>query len=238
MMFRCWGVFTLAFALSVGLLMSGCGTDHTQYRVVLASNDSGNIDAAVDGKTVVTNLAFGEASPGSGYLTVATGHHTIEIRPTGTTTDLVNSSVSAGQGRAYTFIVSGFVTPPNEGDPGIAVIVLTDDHSAAAGNSVKLRVAHVAPDLSTSLNVYIVPTGTDITGLSPTIPSLTYGQASLYRTPAAGSVEVIVTETTDQVPIIDQTFDLSAGQNRTVLLLDNGAGGGNLPSFVTLADLN
>ena len=237
-MFRWLRIVAVALGLGLGTLSTGCGTDHSQFRVVQASNDAPNVDGAVDGKTVITDLAFGEVSPTSGYLTVAAGHHTMEVRTTGTTTDLINSAVSVGTGKGYSIIISGFVTPPDVGDPGISAIVLTDDHSAPAGNNIKLRVAHVGPDLSANLDVYIVPAGTDITGMSPTIPSLAYGQASLYQTAVAGSIEVIVTETTDQVPLIDQTFDLTSGQNRTLVLLDNGAGGGNLPSFVALSDLN
>jgi len=219
-----------AVLVVLGFSLASCGTDHAQVRYVHGSPDALNLDVAVDGKTVVTDLAFGTVSPASGYLTLSAGSRRVEMRDTGTTTDEINSTISFASGKAYTLIASGL-------QASIAGVLLTDDHSAPSSGNAKLRVVHVAPDLSLRLDIYIVPAGTDITGMSPTVTGLAFTQATLYQTIAAESTEVIVTETTDQVPIIDQTFDLTSGQNRTLVLLDN-AGGSPVTSLVEMADLN
>jgi hypothetical protein len=225
---------------ALGLFAASCGTDHAQVRLVHASPDAPNVDVAVDGKTVVTDLAFGSSSPGSGYLTVTAGNRRVEVRTTGTTTDLINSTVSFGSGKAYTVIASGLLAD-------IAAVVLTDDHSAPQSGNIKLRVVHastsVPPLPSTSvpgpLDVYVVAPGTDIAGMSPTIPSLAYQQASGYQSLPGGSYEVIVTPAGDQTQQpIDQTYTLAAGQIRTLVILDVAGGGTVSATPLELADLN
>src|SRR5262249_48221599 len=112
----------------------------------------------------------------------------------------------------------------------IAAVLLTDDLSAPTSGNIKLRVVHVAPSIPAVLpdapgriNVYIVAPGTDITGLSPTIPNLAYTQASPYQEIAAGPLEVIVTLTTNQDHLVDQTYNPASGQNRTLVFLDTHA---------------
>ena len=82
-MFRMLKILPLLFALgTLGIFATSCGTDHSKVRVVHASPDSPAIDVAVDGKTVVTNLAFGGVSPATGYLTVTAGNRKVEVRAT------------------------------------------------------------------------------------------------------------------------------------------------------------
>ncbi len=232
-MFRMLKILPLLLALgTLGIFATSCGTDHSKVRVVHASPDSPAIDVAVDGKTVVTNLAFGGVSPATGYLTVTAGNRKVEVRATGTTTDLINSNVSFGSGKEYTVLASGFAA-------NIAAIVLTDDNSAPASGNFKLRIVHASPSApAINLDVYVVAPGTDITGVSPTISSLAYGQASGYQTAAAASTEVIITAAGNKTPIIDQTYDLTAGQIRTLVVLDNAPGGSVNPIPLELADLN
>ena len=211
------------------VLLANCGSDHAQTRFVHASPDTGPQDILVDGKTVVTALGFGSVSPATGYLTVTGGTRRVETRDTGTTTDRINSSVGFGSGKAYTVIASGLKA-------SIAAILLTDDHAAPPTGNFKLRVVHVAPDLSSTLDFYIVPTGTDITGISPTVASLGYGQASAYQSMTAGSTDVVVTEAGSKTSKILQSYNLTAGQNRTLLLIDNGAPA--TASLLELSDLN
>lgn len=217
-------------------LCAGCGTDHARVRFVHASPDAGNLDVLVDGTDVVTDQPFNSVSPASGYLTVAAGTRTVEEQSTGTTDDLINSTVGFGTDKAYTLIATGL-----QADASIVAVQLTDD-LASPGSGTKLRVVHVAhsvppvpPDTIGRVDIYIVAPGTDITGMSPTVPHLGYTQASAYQSLAAGMQEVIITKTTDQTPIADQTFDLASGQNRTLVVLDDGAGVSAF-SFLELAD--
>jgi len=233
-MIRLGKFLPLAAALiALCISFTSCGTDHAQVRYVHGSPDIPSLDVAVDGKTVVTDLAFGTVSPTSGYLPVDAGTRRVEMRDTGTTNDEINSTISFASGKAYTLIASGLQAQSN-----IAVVLLTDDLSAPTSGNIKLRITNVAPSIEAVLpdtigriNIYIVAPGTDITGLSPTIPNLAYTQASLYQEIAAGPVEVIVTKITDQVPLADQTYNPASGQNRTLLFLDTFA-------LLELSDLN
>ena len=258
-MFRMLKILPLLLALgTLGIFATSCGTDHSKVRVVHASPDSPAIDVAVDGKTVVTNLAFGGVSPATGYLTVTAGNRKVEVRATGTTTDLINSNVSFGSGKQYTAIASGFMTPPPNSDPnvvGIAAVVLTDDNSAPASGNVKLRVVHDAPGngvppsptcvppqqtcLLVALDVYIVAPGGDTSG-SPTISNLAYGQASDYQsvTPTNGQIQVIFTVAGDKTPVINQTYSLTTGQIRTLVTVNVQAGLTMATTPLLLSDLN
>jgi hypothetical protein len=219
-------------------LAVGCGATHASMRFVHASPDAPNVDLVVDGKAVATNLPFAGVSPASGYLTIAAGGRLIEVRPTGSTTDLVDSSnVSFSSHQQYTVFFTGLVnaTPPNQ-----TINLVTDDNSAPQSGNIKLRVFHASPSGPSNLDIYIVAPGTDIANLSPTIPGLAYQQASSYQSVAPTSNEVIMTASGDPAknPVIDQTYALTAGQVRTLVVLDVTGGGAIFPTPLVLADLN
>lgn len=221
-----------------GMFAVSCGGTHASVRFVLASPDAPNVDVAVDGKIVATNLPFTSVSPGTGYLTLAAGNRLIEVRTTGTTTDLVNASnVGFSSHLQYTAFFTGLVTaqPPTQ-----AISLVTDDNSAPQSGNIKLRVFHASPSGSARLDIYIVAPGTDITNLSPNISALAYQQASSYQSVAPTSNEVIMTATGDpaKARLIDQTYTLAAGQIRTLVVLDVAGGGALSPTPLVLADLN
>jgi Domain of unknown function (DUF4397) len=242
-MLRWLKVLPLLLALAAfGVFATGCGTDHSQVRLVHAVSDGPSVDVAVDSKTVVTNLGFGSVSPTSGYLTVTAGTRKVEVRATGTTTDLINSSISFASGKQFTTIASGFETPPIQGAPPVAAVVLTDDNSAPSSGNVKLRIVHAAPEGGTprNLDVYIVPPGTDISSMSATISGLAFGQASAYQTVPPASNQIIFTDPTDasKTPIINQTLTLAAGQIRTLVTLNVQGGLTIATTPLVLNDLN
>jgi hypothetical protein len=210
-------LFTIA--LSLLLLSPGCGSSHSNVRFVNASSDAGSVDVAVDGKTVASDLLFAAVSPTSSYLSISAGTRRVEVRNTGTTTDLINSTIDFGSGRSYTLLASGQATavPPN-----IAALLKTDDNSTPASGNVKLRVIHDSPGGPDVVDVYVVAPGTDITDVTPTISSLAYQQASNYLSLPAATYEVIVTDSTDGTKDrkSDQMYTLAAGQIRTLVTLD------------------
>ena len=221
------------FAMLVVLaaMVASCGSDHSQVRFVHGSPpDTPPLDILVDGKTVATGVTFGSVFPASGYQTVTAGSRRIEERDTGTTNDEINSTVTFGSSKNYTLIASGL-------HASIAAVLLTDDSSAPPSGKVKVRVTHLAPDFPESVDFYIVPAGTDITGMPPTVPGLAYTQASSYQTVDGGNIEVIAISTSTHNQLVDTTFNLTAGQNRTLLLFDD-AGGPPTASLLQLADLN
>ena len=85
------------------IFTAGCGENgHAQLRVVHASPDAPNVDVLVDGKTVLTNVAYETASK---YLTVSAGPRKIEVRATGTSQDVINATVTLTRNEYYTCLL-------------------------------------------------------------------------------------------------------------------------------------
>ena len=219
-------LFSIALILSA-VLLNACGGGHAQTRFVAAVPDlpstAPNVDFLVDGTIQAADLAFPSAN--SGYITISSGNHTVEVRATGSTSDLVNASnVDFINHDQYTLFFTGLTGANNQ-----TVNQVPDDNAAPASGNIKLRFFHASPCAGDStckspqrLDFYVVAPGTDITGLSPNIGSLAYQQASSYLSPAASSYEIIVTpaasKKTSGYP--DQTFTFSAGQIRSFVVVD------------------
>jgi hypothetical protein len=246
-MLRSLRVLLLALALgALGMFAISCGGSHASMRFVHASPDvpGGNVDVAVDRSTVATDLPFTSVSPGSGYLTITAGNRLIEVRTTGTATDLVDApNVGFSSHQQYTVFFTGLVNSKLQ-----TINLVTDDNSPPQSGNIKLRVFHAStcaaplcnvPIVPPDLDIYVVAPNTDITNRSPTIPSLAYQQASGYQNVAAASYEVIMTATGTKTPrLIDQTYNLTAGQIRTLVVLDTVGGVAISPTPLVLADLN
>jgi hypothetical protein len=89
-----------------------------------------------------------------------------------------------------------------------------------------------------------VPLGTDISQVEPIIPSLIFGQASVYVSlaiPSSGIAQtmMIVTASGNKTQLINQSYLFSQGQIRTLVLVNVSPGGGALSFFpLELNDLN
>lgn len=231
-----------------GIFASSCGTDHSQVRFLQASPEDApapvNVDITIDSKSVATNVAFGATAPSSGYQSVNAGNRTVEVFATGTTTSpLVNSNINFSNQKQYTVVIAGCNDPGSCNQSGttstIAPVLLTDDNTAPTSGNIKLRMVHASPfSNATNFDVYIVAPGTDITTLTPNISNLPYTQGSGYQSLAAATYEVIVTDTGSKVPIIDQSYPLTAGQIRTLVIVDILGGGALSTVPLELSDLN
>jgi hypothetical protein len=218
-------------ALLVGatLFTSACGDDphHSRLRVVHASPDAPNVDVAVDGKTVLTDVPYETAS---NYLTVNSGARHVEVRATGTTTDVIDANPSLARNTDYTVLAVDFVA-------NIAPLVLTDDNAAPSAGNIKLRVVHASPSAG-PVDIYVVAPGTDINTVTPTLSNVPFKAASDYLSVPAGSYEVFVTPTGSKTVAIDSgSLTLTAGQIRTAVALDAPGGGVPLTAIV-LSDRN
>jgi hypothetical protein len=219
----------VAFAMIAGvtLFTAGCGSDHGRVRVVHASPDAPNVDVLVDGKKVLTNVAYKTASP---YLTLETGSRKVQVRATGTSTDAITATATIASRKDYTILAVGKLAT-------ISALALQDDNSAPAAGQIKLRVIHASPSAG-NVDVYVVAPGTDITTVTPTLSNVAFKTASAYLSVAAGSYEVIVTAPGSKVSVIDSgSLTFTAGQIRTVVALDEDTTGTNFTAIV-LSDRN
>ncbi len=226
-------ILTLGIALvSTGAFLNACGNGHAQTRFVAASPDALNVDFLVDGVNLATNLAFSSSS--GSYLTVTSGNRNVEVRQTGTTTDLVNASnVDFINHDQYTVFFTGLTTANNQ-----TINQVNDDNSPPASGKIKLRFFHASPNGPGHIDIYVVTPGTPITNLSPNVGALAYQQASIYVSVSAATYEMIVTAAGSKTAVIDQTPPaFTAGQIRTFAALD-APGGGTPLSLLELSDLN
>ena len=209
------------------IFTAGCGDNgHAQLRVVHASPDAPNVDVLVDGKTVLTNVAYQAAS---NYLTVSAGSRKIEVRATGTSQDVINATVSLSRNKYYTVLAVDKVA-------SISPLVLTDDNTPPASGQIKLRLVHASPTAG-PVDIYVEAPGAGVTG-SPTLTNVPFKTAASYLTVPAGSYEVYFTPTGTKTVALDSgSLALSAGQIRTAVALD-APGGGTPLTAIVLKDLN
>jgi hypothetical protein len=221
-------------ALIVGLTLSiaGCGSNSSSHlRAVHASPDAPNVDIAVDGKTVLTNIPY-EAS--SKYLAVAAGSTKVEVRPTGTTTDVISATVPLTAKQQYTVLAIGFAKQGE--NPSIQPLLLKDNNTPPTSGQIKLRLVHASPSAG-PVDIYVGAPDGGVSG-SPTLTNVSFSQFSDYLAVPAGSYEIYVTPTGSKTVALDSgSVTIAAGAIRTAVALD-APGGGTPLTAIVLDDLN
>ena len=216
------------FLLGAALLTVGCSSSSGRFRYVQAGTAvPTNVDLQVDGKSIQTAIGFGQTAT---YRTISSGTHKFVFFPAGTTSNpYASASISVG---AYTtvFTAGAFSGSIPE------VLTFTDDNTTPTTGNSRLRILHMSPTIN-NVDIYVVPSGNDISGLSPQISGLTYKTASNYLQLSANGYDVVVTVTNTQVILIRDSYTLTSEQVRTVVILDNANGGGPY-SQILLNDLN
>lgn len=225
----------LVWALSVGILFTAAGCDNSSssamrnanIRVLHASPDAPNVDVAVDGTNVLTNVPYKTVSD---YLGVSAKSHKIEVFPTGTTTAVITANLSPADGSYTTIAAADFVG-------SISAKVLTDDHTAPAAGNFKLRLFHGSPSAG-PVDIYVTGPDDDITTKDPTLANVPFLGVSDYLTEPAGTYRVRITPTGTKTVAIDTgSLTFASGQVRTGVALDATGGGAPLTAIV-LNDLN
>jgi Domain of unknown function (DUF4397) len=214
-----------AFAIFV----NGCGDDNSQarLRIVHDSPDAPNVDVLVNGSTIATNVAYKSASD---YLSVPSGATRIQVRPTGSNTDVIDANPTIDEKKDYTVLATNFVA-------SLEPLVLTDDNAPPASGKVKLRLVHGAPS-APAVDIYVTAPGADINPATATLTNIPFKAASDYLSVDAGSYQVRVTPTGTKTVVIDSgTLSLVAGQIRTAIAVDNTGGGAPFGAII-LNDLN
>ena len=221
----------LGLGLVLATLSCGTGGSSAELRVLLASPSVSSVDVYIDSKIVSTSLAY---SANTGYLSVTSGTRHLQVMLAGSTTAIVDESVSIASAAEATVIVEG-VTPTISG------LTLTDNNTAPAADTVGLRLVNASPFMGTA-DVYVVEAGSSLVSGQPTVPELADGAVSSYQTltiPSGSTTQtfsVFFTEPgTTHAVLATGPITFSSGQNRTIVALNNLSGG---VTFTTLADLN
>jgi hypothetical protein len=206
--------------------MAGCGSGgSTRFRLMNAVPDESSLNVLVDSTSVSSNLAYGTST---GYLSESSGSHQVGIEPSGSSTTLLQQSISLGSGSDTTVISSNFSS-------SIANLVLTDNNSAPASGDFKIRTVNASPDLGPA-DVYILTPGTALSTVSPTVSNLSFGATASYQSLTGGNYEIEFTSVGQKFAAIDTgTLTLSSGQVRTFVGLNNPSGGF---TYAMLQDVN
>ena len=161
--------------------------------------DESSLDVLVDSKSVSSNLAYGTST---GYLSESSGSHQIGVEPSGSSTTLLQQSISLGSGSDTTVISYNFSS-------AIANLVLTDDNSAPASGDFKIRIVNASPNLGPA-DLYIVTPGTALTTVSPTLSNVGFGSTTSYQSLTAGNYEIELTSVGQKFAVVDTGSSRSA----------------------------
>ena len=229
-------IFPFAIALiCLGslLLAAGCGSSKARYRFVQTATGlpANSVDLQVDGKSVQTAIGFAQTAT---YHSSSSGSHKFDVFPNGNTTNaIVSDSENLGSGDTTILLQntqanSSFILKP-----------YPDDNTAPTTGNAKVRIIHSSFSAN-AVDVYVVTKGTGIGGLSPNIQNVAFQQATNYQVLASGSYDVFMTVAGTQNILNNLIFSLNpltAGQIRTLVIVDSSFGGGPF-GIVQLNDLN
>src|SRR5262245_10296939 len=128
------GALFALFALTVqpGMAQSAPAT----LRMIHASPDAPNLDVFIDGRLVLSNLAYGSvADP----LSVRPGKHDLQIAPRGAGRDeaLINRQVDLIRGRSYTVVALNQLA-------FIEALVLQDETGGLQPGTARMRIIHAS----------------------------------------------------------------------------------------------
>jgi hypothetical protein len=200
------------------------GVDPTEpfgrFRFVNAVADSAaaanRVDVVVDGVPLGVSLAYGAAAPASSYLLAYEGARHFLVQQTSDTAAHVfdgDVTITADTTQTvYATLVGGTPT----------AVVTLDDLTLPGGDSLKLRVVHLAPSAG-NVDVYVTAAGADLTTIEPTVADVAPSEASQYLRLKRGTWQVRFTPTGTKTVALSVNVTAPSGANpfiRTVLALD------------------
>jgi hypothetical protein len=163
------------------------------------------------------------------YTPASPALQTFGVRSSTDTTLLASAQAILGVDTIYTVVFTQHSV--NGG-----IIVLPDTVSAPTGANAEFRIVNVSPSAGGAVDVYETAVSASLTGVTPVASNVVFEGSSLYIPFTAGTVRIRVTAAGTQNVLLDLTpVTLSAGQVRTIILLD-AAGGGTPLTYVVLDD--
>ena len=183
-----------------------------EVRVAHLSPDAPNVDVWVDGKTVLTNVAFKAVSD---YLVLDAGEHTVKVTPTGATQPaVIDAKVTLKAKTASTVAATGLLEKKD------LKPFVTEDDRVGLHDAVKVRFVHTSPD-APAVDVAVK-------GGPVLFTNVAFRKAGAYVTVDAGSYDLEVRLTgTETVALAVPGVQLEAGTNYSIFAIGL-AGDGSL----------
>lgn len=210
------------FMLLLTALLAGCGGNSgtmstttqqatANLRIVSANASEGSINVMIDGAAVASSVTF---LKNTGYVMVPAGSHQVTLQGW---VNPPNESFMANftENSKSTLLFEGW--GPFSSAPGVT----SDDMTAASSGNFKLRIVDTTAGLT--LDAFVLPAGTPPSG-TPTFSPVTISEnsPSAYLSLPAGTYHVVFTSfQTLNVQFDTGPLTFSAGQNRTLLLINN-----------------
>ena len=221
--------------MAAGLVAaSGCKLDNALgpsknqgiVQFINAANNYATADLFVDGLDTLSSLAYGQGS--SIYVSATTTPRSFAIRSAPDTTTIASSQFVVTTNATYALILTQHAS-------GAGLLVLPDTVSAPPVNSAGLRIVNVSPAAGV-VDVYI--TGADSTALTtPVATNIPFEGVMNYQYVGIGPLHMVVTTAGTKTVLLDvNATALTAGQVRTVVVID--ADGGGLPvTWLAIPDI-
>jgi hypothetical protein len=221
---RRFAVLALSFA---AILATGCGSSSSsktgQLRFMQASPSAPHVDVLIDKVKQGSNLAYVNTT---GYLTVKVGNLQLDAEPVNSTSPILSLSVPITESGKTTVLMTG-------SSGNITSLSLTDGGTTSTTGDGYVRVVNASVSMGAA-DVYIVPAGSGISGVTPVATNLALNQSAGYHLTPAGNYEVFMTSPgTSNVLLDSGPLNLASLENWTFIALDGVAGGF---SFTQLKD--
>jgi hypothetical protein len=183
---------------------------NAQIRVAHLSPDTPGVDVYVDGERAVSNMGFEVVTD---YLSVPSGEHLLELRPTGAPADsepVIAGSQTLDSGVAYTAAGVGSRAE-------LQAAVFVDDLAAPPAGQAKVRFIHAA----------VAPPAIDVSfgDGGPTFASVAFSKATDYAAMPPGAHPVTLTDGSGTSLLSEPAVDFAAGITYTIAAV----GGGDQP---------
>jgi hypothetical protein len=207
---QCVGMFFLAIACSASAQTSGGlyapdpppGSTYIRF---LVSQSDGLVDIVVDGRSGVTKLPAGQASP---YLILPGGKHSIELRSSGASQAVLKTEVAVSQGRVVTVAFASVAAN--------SVPLLLTDKTAANQLKALLTLYNLQPG-GPELDVLIADTNAKVlTGVA------TSASASIAVNPIA--VKLAVVKRGETSPLAQVHLSMVAGGAYSIFVQTDASG--------------
>ena len=214
------GMARFAALSAVCIALSGCQSInptviHTEVRVIDASPDAPGLDIYQNNDILTYNMGFGSITS---YVPLTPGTYSISADLAGSHQVLATAKQTFGAGKQYTVLIGNVAASLGE-------TILTDQSSAAPSGQIALRFLDQATKIG-AVDVYLVPSGSKLTGVTPLLTNVTFGTNTGYVNVPTGSYAVVLLPT-GTVPVsttiatyFGATVAYPGGSARTIILLD------------------
>lgn len=220
-----------AGALVAVLMTSACGDTtgpelrlDATVRVLHAAPETPRLDVVVEGESK-TLLEYAEVSDA---IQLESGERRVQLVVEGETEALIDLDTVFEPGTHYTVLAAG-----RAGE--ILPIVLVDDTVAADTGQTRIRLVHAAPTAGL-VDIYVTEPGSPLSGETPALASVAFGEASDYMVLDSRTYQVRVTTAGGSVLVIDlPLLVLSSRRVLTIVMMDT-MGSGPPHGLIVLSD--